>query len=68
MPSVSEEILAMYKNSDGSICPGCGGTDLGWEDLEWTSNGSEGVVKCECGTEWVEVHETIDVIIIGRKP
>lgn len=62
---LNEEKLEKYRATDGTECPVCGGDSLYWGDIEWTSAGSEGEVRClDCDATWIEVHVTSEVMII----
>lgn len=55
--------LQWYTDHSGLRCPFCEEANLKWKDLEWTSEGSEGVVKClGCGKEWAETHHTVSIV------
>lgn len=61
--SLSEEDLQKYKENNGMLCPVCGGSELTWVDLGWEAKGTSGSVRCSCGAEWIESHETVEVIL-----
>lgn len=65
---LSEVEFNEYDESDGTKCPVCGGKNLVWGFLEWTSDGAYGHVFCNtCLSKWIEGMKRHDVLMLEVK-